>query len=414
MCDTLVYFKNRSHSYFAKNSDRNPREEQLVYLSQDPVGELRNRPYELEMERYKEPFLCLKSVFSKYKHPYSAFISRPNWIWGAEMGVNQHGLAIGNEAIFSKDRVPEDGLLGMDILRLALHNCQDATEAVAFITSLIELYGQGGDGGFKSSLKYFNAFLIKDFTNAYIIETSAKKWVVSKVKNKAAISNTYSIEHDYTSSNLGDNGINFRKEYENKIMSFFSKGVQRRDFILKQMKGQDLDLFNIMRLLRSHNSQGTIKRGMKSVCMHSGLIIKSETTSSLIVDYQNDKFFIWFTGAPNPCVSLYRPIVFALQNANQKYLHDFDTVISFNHKWSLFSRKMIANYKYFINNVKRERDELEREFVFRIYDVIDDKNGKDISKLILELANRAEEFRKRYVLCKPEKREKECKLKKIY
>lgn len=167
MCDTLVYFKNRGHSYFAKNSDRDPQERQIVYLSLNPASELRKRPYELELEKYKQPFLCLKSVFSEYKHPYAAFISRPNWIWGAEMGVNQHGLAIGNEATFSRERVPEDGLLGMDILRLALHNCQKAAEAVTFITGLIECYGQGGDGGFKSSLKYFNSFLIKDYRGLY-------------------------------------------------------------------------------------------------------------------------------------------------------------------------------------------------------------------------------------------------------
>lgn len=400
MCDTLVYFKNREHSYFAKNSDRDLQERQIIYLSQDPARELRNRPYELELEKYRQPFLRLKSIFCEYKHPYTAFISRPTWIWGAEMGVNQYGLAIGNEAIFSRERVPEDGLLGMDILRLALHNCQKAIEAVDFITKLIELHGQGGDGGFKSSLKYFNSFLVKDFTEAYIIETSAKKWAVRKVKSKAAISNKYSIENDYTSTNLKNTDINFRKEYENKIMSFFTKGAQRKDYVLAQLESQDLDLFSLIELLRSHNGQGRIKRGMKSVCMHPGLIIKSETTSSLIVDYLDDKFFIWFTGAPNPCVSLYKPFAFTLQNANQKYLQDLDTAIRFNHKWRVFSQKMIGNYNWFINNVKKERDEIEQEFILQIDKVIDNKNDKKLSKLILELTNRAEEFRKKYVLCK--------------
>ncbi|QTL97817.1 hypothetical protein GM661_07365 [Iocasia frigidifontis] len=54
----------------------------------------------------------------------------------------------------------------------------------------------------------------------------------------------------------------------------------------------------------------------------------------------------------------------------------------------------------FINNVKKERDEIEQEFILQIDKVIDNKNDKELSKLILELTNRAEEFRKKYVLCK--------------
>lgn len=180
-------------------------------------------------------------------------------------------------------------------------------------------------------------------------------------------------------------------------MTFFSEGAQRRDFMLDQLENQDLDLFNLIELLRSHNGQGTIKRGMKSVCMHPGLIIKSETTSSLIVDYLNDKFFIWFTGAPNPCVSLYKPFVFPLQNDNHKYLQDLDTAISFNHKWRLFSQKMIANYNLFTNDVKKERDEIEQEFILQIDKII---NDNELSKLIIALTSRAEEFRKKYILYK--------------
>jgi hypothetical protein len=49
-------------------------------------------------------------------------LSKPDWMWGAEMGANSQGVVIGNEAVWDRlsdpkvDLVPR--LLGMDLLRL--------------------------------------------------------------------------------------------------------------------------------------------------------------------------------------------------------------------------------------------------------------------------------------------------------
>ena len=53
-------------------------------------------------------------------------LSKPAWLWGAEMGTNSYGVAIGNEAVWNRlsdpefDAVPR--LLGMDLLRY-VHEC---------------------------------------------------------------------------------------------------------------------------------------------------------------------------------------------------------------------------------------------------------------------------------------------------
>ena len=68
----------------------------------------------------------------------------------------------------------EDFLMGMDILRLALHNAATADEAAEFIISLLERYGQDGNGSYTGTLRYHNSFLMKDPEKVIVLESTAK------------------------------------------------------------------------------------------------------------------------------------------------------------------------------------------------------------------------------------------------
>src|SRR5262245_24576469 len=101
MCDTLCV-RTASGMVFAKNSDRPPGEEQVwLRHARRPGG-----------GRLDTQYLRIPDSGA---HAFAG--SHPAWLWGAEHGVNEHGVAIGNERVWTIDdpRVQQAGLIGMDL-----------------------------------------------------------------------------------------------------------------------------------------------------------------------------------------------------------------------------------------------------------------------------------------------------------
>src|SRR5215831_1695680 len=134
---------------FAKNSDRPPGEAQVLLThAARSAGALLDAQY-----------LRITDAGA-----YSLVASHPTWLWGAEHGVNEHGVAIGNEKIWTVDdpHGQPTGLLGMDLVRLGLERGSDADEALGAITSALEAHGQGGTGEHGKDEPYFSSFLVVD------------------------------------------------------------------------------------------------------------------------------------------------------------------------------------------------------------------------------------------------------------
>ena len=64
---------------------------------------------------------CTYIAIPQVATTHGVVLSKPAWLWGAEIGANEHGVAIGNEAVWSRSSDPEydsvKRLLGMDLLR---------------------------------------------------------------------------------------------------------------------------------------------------------------------------------------------------------------------------------------------------------------------------------------------------------
>src|SRR5512137_2047010 len=113
MCDTIVSTpKASAHGVMilAKNSDREPNEAQNITFIPARIHASRSM------------VCCTNIEIPQAEKTFACILSRPFWMFGGEMGVNEHSVAIGNEAVFTKEpyHKKNDALLGMDILRLAL------------------------------------------------------------------------------------------------------------------------------------------------------------------------------------------------------------------------------------------------------------------------------------------------------
>merc|ERR1719244_93773 len=190
-CDTFVVMGDMSSSgevVFGKNSDRPNGEVQEVVV----VG-----PQEYkEGEKLSCTYIDLDQVVGR---TLGVILSKPAWMWGAEMGANQAGVVMGNEAVWDRLSDPsldlEPRLLGMDLLRLGLERAKSARSALDVITGLLEKYGQGGQcSDIVPDFSYHNSFLIVDSSEAWVLETADRLWVAEKVVSGTRnISNCMSI-----------------------------------------------------------------------------------------------------------------------------------------------------------------------------------------------------------------------------
>ncbi|HEU5300795.1 MAG TPA: hypothetical protein VFW06_01020 [Acidimicrobiia bacterium] len=190
MCDTLCLIGNE-RTLFAKNSNRPHDETQLVerHPRRAAGGSLRTTHLEIEDAG-----------------AHALIGSRLGWMWGFEHGLNEHGVAIGNERIFTvaDPRAAPPGLTGMDLVRLGLERASSADAALDTMTGLLERHGQGGSGAEHANDPYWSSFIVADRHGAWVLETSDREWVAQPVDGGAAISNRVTLASEWT---LGAAGI---------------------------------------------------------------------------------------------------------------------------------------------------------------------------------------------------------------
>lgn len=378
MCDTMIATRlatTNNIAIFGKNSDRPPNEGQ--HLAYFPAAK-----HEKD-SRVKCTYIEIPQV----ENTHAVLLSKPFWMWGAEIGVNEHGLVIGNEAVFSK--VPANktpALLGMDMLRAALERAVTPREAVQIIIDLLEQFGQGGNCEQGEEIYYHNSFIIANADDGWVVETVDKQWAAKQIKDVYSISNCLTLKDqwDIASTDLVELAVqkgftksaaqfDYAKDYSDFIYTTFGKGRARRATtfnLLGEQKGS-VTVESMMNTLRHHNDEnfdpqtGVTKM---DVCMHAsfGPIRGGQSTASMVVYLDGNTPIIFATGTSAPCTGIFKPIWIDSRIASSLNLGPVPTFQA--DSASLFwtheklHRATLLNYPERIKTYASYRDELEKKF----------------------------------------------------
>lgn len=279
MCDTLCLV-GKGRSYFAKNSDRPSDEPQVVeaFPPRPAGGVLRTQYLEIPEEG-----------------AFALVGSRPAWLWGFEHGVNEHRVAIGNEAVYTTGHVTEGpaALIGMDLVRLGLERATSARRAVEVMEELLERYGQAGDC-YRTGGSYDSSFLVCDPSEAWVVETSGPSVHAERFDGGTAISNRLTLREDWRDRSVDTDFADVRLRASLQCVARGAGATSAGDLVQH---------------LRDHGGRDGLPPSDEfTVCMHIRGAVN--TTSAMVCELPADpaeRPRAWMA-LGSPCASVFVPI----------------------------------------------------------------------------------------------------------
>jgi secernin len=350
MCDTLVTLTDDG-VLLAKNSDRDPNEAQQV------------RWHAAAEHEPGAPLATTWSSVPQVARTHAVVLSQPWWMWGAEMGANEHGVVIGNEAVFTRragDR-GEGTLLGMDLLRLGLERGATRHEAVEVIVGLLERHGQGGSCSHEHPrFTYDSSFLVADPSGAVVLETAGRHWATEEVAGARSISNGLTIP-------------GFADRHADPVRGRVAACATRQGRTAEAAR-RATGPGDLVAALRDHGdrtspSYSVVNGALSAPCAHAGgLVTSTQTTASWVADLRPGTppgGRHWVTGASAPCTSLFKPVTVGEPHdpdGGRRPTNRFDPHFLWWRHESLH-RLLLRDAERLLPDLARERDALERDWL---------------------------------------------------
>ena len=379
MCDTFIALKNVTSDgsvIFGKNSDREPNEAQVLEF---------HPPYDYSGNG---KIRCTYLEIPQVKQTCAVLLCRPFWMWGGEMGANEKGVVIGNEAVWTRmPLIRNGGLTGMDILRLALERSLTAAKALETTIQLLADHGQGGICGYEDKkMAYHNSFIVADPKEAWVLETAGPLWATLKVKDIYTISNGLTIGEEFdechpdlinTARKRGwmkkGETFHFARSFSDRLYTTFSAcriRQKRSNRLINNNKGK-MDVSSAIEILRDHKEKDYHPASHllgNRLCAHAANKLfrnASQTVGSLIAHLKPDIQTYWASGTSAPCTGIFKPVWF--EGNVVPYCGPVPDGI-FNPKtlwWhhEKLHRSVLLDYPTRIAAFKKERDDLEQLYI---------------------------------------------------
>lgn len=366
MCDTLAALAayTRDHSViFAKSADCEVNEANALVR----IPGRKHVP--------GEAVRITHLVIPQAKETYEVILTKAFWTYGCEIGINEFGLTMGEEAVYTTEMKGEerDGIIGPDLMRIALERARNCQEAIEVMTGLLEKFGQGGSAELKGNSHFDSSFIMADTAEAYILETAGRQWAVKKIDAIGSISNLLGIGKDWDQCSLKG-----AKKGELDWAATFalpeipptlgSPDRQATTYnCLSAARGQ-ITPKTIFELMRHHN-QGyhpATADAHHNICVHAGPQENRWWQADGVMVTQVDRLgaIIWVTGTSGNCVSIFKPVFLGTQ------LPDIGPLPGerFNPeslwwKHELLHRRAMADFDRLVPEIRQDFDALEDEFL---------------------------------------------------
>jgi secernin len=302
------------------------------------------------------------------------------WYWGGEEGINEHGLSIGIEAAYSTLTGTEtkDGLIGCDLVRIALERARTCSEAIEVVTRLLKTYGQAGNIEISGNSEVDLTYLIADQREAWILETAGREYAAKKVKDFDAISNHYMLENDWEISSLPEKPgeLAWGEKYNVKDIVLALGARERRECSLSALAAAGpISVKTGFDVLRQHGSSkyhpATSGEVAKVVCMHAGPgdFRKWQAVNAFVSRVKGEQVVAWSTGTSANCLSIFKPIFLNIEAPAFNYgplpcEHYDPTVLWWRHE--LLHRRAVLDFKNIVPQVLGDIEKLEASFLQQI------------------------------------------------
>jgi dipeptidase len=364
MCDTLVALPGTTQQktmLFAKSADCEVNEANAV------VRIPRRKHVKGEAVRLTH------LVIPQAGETYEILLTKAFWTYGCEIGLNEFGLAMGEEAVFTTEMEEEkDGIIGPDLMRIGLERSRNCQEAIEIMTGLLEQYGQGGSAELKGNSHFDSSFIMADQEEAYVLETAGRLWAVKKVDAIASISNMLGIHTDWDAYSDGDGEVevDWAGQYSlpEVLPTLGSPVRQAITYNSLQASLGDISVKKIFDLMRHHGDgyHPAYAKAHRNICVHAGPQENRwwQADGVMVTDVGSHGVMAWVTATSGTCVSIFKPVFLGMELPDLgPYPSETFDPRSLWWKHELLHRRAMADFDRLVPEIRADFDPLEDEFL---------------------------------------------------